>query len=511
MTDNSNVLLMILDGFGVSSEKKHNAIALAQKPNLDSYMNSCPHSLLEASGTAVGLPSGIMGNSEVGHLNIGGGRIIKQELTKIIEFAKTKGFENLSDMKRLLTENTGALHLLGLLSDGGVHSHEDHLFLILEAAARVDSKRPIFIHAITDGRDTPPKSALQYVSNLENAIAKTKKGKISTIQGRFYIMDRDKRWERTETGYSAITTSLPGDFTSAKNAIEDAYSKNETDEFIKPRRVKGGQSIQKEDSVLFFNFRADRARQICRALAIKDFKEFKTPVKIVPQNLVTFTRYDEKFEFPVLFQPSHYENLLGELVSKRGDKQLRIAETEKYAHVTYFFNGGEEKIFEGEDRVLVPSPKEVATYDLKPEMSARTVTHELLKKMDETSYRLIVLNFANSDMVGHTGVEPAAIKAIEVLDQCIGDIVKKATAMNYNVLITADHGNSEQMVDPKTGAPHTAHTTNPVPFIWIKPGDDSISNKQKLKDGKLADIAPTILDIFKWPKPSDMTGSSLIS
>jgi 2,3-bisphosphoglycerate-independent phosphoglycerate mutase len=520
---NKRVLLMILDGYGFSEKHEHNAIFLAQKPNLDHLMQTCPHSLVETSGTSVGLPKGVMGNSEVGHLNIGSGRIIKQELSKIGDFAREKGFETLLFVKNLFDEKKGALHLLGLLSDGSVHSHEEHLFALLEAAARAKCERPIFIHVITDGRDTPPKSALKYVANLEAAIKKTGMGRIATVSGRYYIMDRDKRWDRTELAYRALTSArlttqgakVSGTFAhfpNANAAVQDAYAHGENDEFIKPRLIVGGEPIQHDDSLLFFNFRADRMRQICAVFAIDGFNEFSTPVKIKAENVVTFTQYDETFPFKVLFGRTKIKNILGELVSSHGEKQLRIAETEKYAHVTYFFNGGEEAVFKGEDRVLIPSPKDVATYDLKPEMSAHKLTDELLEKMQSDKYKLIVLNFANSDMLGHTGVEPAAIKAIEVLDECIGRIIEVCKKQNYDLLITADHGNSECMVDPVTGAPHTSHTTNPVPLIWMN-SDTSLAQKthKNLANGILADIAPTILELFGWPKPSDMTGKSLLS
>lgn len=501
-----NVILIILDGYGFSSAKEHNAIELARKPHLDAAMKTCPHSFLQTSGEAVGLPRGVMGNSEVGHLNIGSGRVIKQEFTKITEFAKEKGFESLPEIKRVFSEKEGAVHLLGLLSDGGVHSHEEHLHLLLKSAAKLKCQRPLFVHVITDGRDTPPQSSLTFISNLEKVMKQTGVGRIATVVGRFYAMDRDKRWERTQIAYDAMTQEAGVALSSAGEAVEEAYKDGETDEFIKPRQIKGGSRIKSGDSLIFFNFRADRARQISRALALGDFKEFPTSVKVGEKNFITFTRYEESFPFPVLFQPAQYRNLLGELVAKSGGRQLRIAETEKYAHVTYFFNGGEEKIFPGEDRVLIPSPKEVKTYDLKPEMSAREITQALLKRLEQTEYKLVVLNFANSDMVGHTGNEPAAIKAVEVLDQCLGEIFTVAKKKGYEVLVTADHGNSECMVDPVTKAPHTAHTTNPVPLIWISPHPSG----KKLADGKLADIAPTILDLYGWPKPAEMTGVPLI-
>ncbi len=500
-------ILIILDGYGHSETKEHNAIFEAEKPNLDEMEKNYPHSLITTSGTAVGLPPGVMGNSEVGHLNIGSGRIIKQEFTKIGDFAQEKGFETLADVKRVMTSPEGSLHIMGLLSDGGVHSHCDHLFLLLEAAQRLNVKKNIYIHVITDGRDTPPQSALSFVAKLEAAIKKTQQGQIATVCGRFYNMDRDKRWERVKIAYDALTIeNTETSMDSAKEIIETAYSVGETDEFIKPRQIKGTSRIKAKDSLIFINFRADRAREISEALAIPAFKEFPTPVKVNAHNYLTFTKYESTFQFPVLFHPSRYTRLLGELVSEKGESQLRIAETEKYAHVTYFFNGGVEEIYKNEDRVLVPSPKEVATYDLKPEMSAEKLTDELFKKVDEKNYKLIVLNFANSDMVGHTGIESAAIKAIETLDHCVGRIKEKFLNLGYDILITADHGNSECMVDPTTHNPHTAHTTNPVPLMWI----GANAKGKKLQDGILADIAPTILDIFGWAQPPEMTGHSLI-
>jgi len=510
------VLLVILDGFGHSDESDNNAIALAKKPTFDELYKKCPHSLLQTSGPAVGLPKGQMGNSEVGHLNIGGGRIIPQELTRIVNFAKENGFESLPDVDRVL-KSSGEVHLMGLLSDGGVHSDQEHLFLLLESAARVRSGRPVYIHVITDGRDTPPQSALQYLTDLEKAIAKTKAGIIATVGGRFYMMDRDKRWERTQIAYEALTNDKPSPefgITKAKNArmaIEEAYAAKETDEFIKPRQISGGRRIHPEDSLICFNFRADRMRQICRALGIDSFNEFPTSVNLKAQNLITFTGYEDSFPFPILFRPQRYTHLLGELVAEHGDAQLRIAETEKYAHVTYFFNGGEEKPYPKEDRVLIQSPKDVPTYDLKPEMSALQVTDALIQKIDEKDYRLIVLNFANSDMVGHSGNLEAAIKAVETLDRCMRRILETTAAKGYDVLITADHGNAECMVDPETKKPHTAHTTNPVPFIWIpSPQRDSKAKGVKLQNGILADIAPTVLGLLGWSQPREMTGRNLI-
>jgi 2,3-bisphosphoglycerate-independent phosphoglycerate mutase len=510
------VLLMILDGFGISDAHEHNAIYLAKKPNLDQLMSEYPHSQIKTSGVDVGLPQGVMGNSEVGHLNMGSGRVVKQELSKIGDFAVENGFESLKDIQRLFSASSGNLHIIGLLSDGSVHSHEEHLFNLLRAASRMGCKRKVFIHVITDGRDTPPRSALKYIKNLEAVIKETGQGKIATVGGRFYIMDRDKRWDRTQTAYDILTGQGEKNiklFKSAEAALSEAYEKGENDEFVFPKLIEGFEKITGDDSLLFFNFRADRMRQICQAFGKKDFNDFLTPVKIAPDNIVTFTQYDETFPFKVLFPPTKIKNTLGAIVAEHGDKQLRIAETEKYAHVTYFFNGGEEEVYKGEERVLVPSPRDVATYDLKPEMSARSLTDQLLQKMNQENFRLIVLNFANSDMVGHTGVEAAAIKAIEILDECIGRIVAECKKLKYDLLITADHGNSECMVDPKSHSPHTAHTTNPVPLIWMPAESVQLGKTKKLtlKDGILADIAPSVLKILGWKQPSDMTGHPLMN
>lgn len=507
MPDNKKVLLVILDGFGCSDLKDHNAVFKAQKPFLDSAFAQNSHCEIQASGGFVGLPDGVMGNSEVGHLNLGAGRVVKQELTKIGDYSKEEGFDSLPIVQSLFSSDNGSLHLMGLLSDGGVHSHQEHLYSLLEAAKKLSCQRPIYIHAITDGRDTPPKSAGHYLAQLEKKVKEIGIGQIATVGGRFYLMDRDNRWERTQKGYQALTQSQEHLFDSAEEAINHAYKVGETDEFVIPRQIKGFDPISNNDSVLFFNFRADRARQISRALAKPDFKDFDAPIKVNEKQYVTFTQYEESFSFPVLFPPESYNNILGQLVAEKGEAQLRIAETEKYAHVTYFFNGGEENVFPKEDRILVPSPKEVRTYDEKPEMSAETVTEKLVSKLKTDDYKLIVLNFANSDMVGHTGVENAAIEAVEVIDRCLKKVCDQAASQGYDVLITADHGNSECMVDPKTGEPHTAHTTNPVPLIWISTDD----KKYPLENGKLADIAPTILEIFRWPKPKEMTGKSLIS
>ncbi len=446
-----------------------------------------------------------MGNSEVGHLSIGSGRVIFQEMSRISRFAETEGFETLPDFKRVALEKTGAIHLLGLCSDGGVHSDINHVSKMLEAIHRVNPAKPVFIHAFMDGRDTGPKSGKEFIRSLQLQCDKYKSVKMATVVGRYFAMDRDKRWDRVELAYRALT--VPAEvFVTAEDCVEDAYAKGETDEFIKARQVRGGKRVSKEDQVIFFNFRADRARELSEAFAIKDFKEFSAPVKLEPKNWITFTRYQESYPFPYLFQPQKHSKLLAELVSERGLKQLRIAETEKYAHVTYFFNGGEEAPFEGEERILVPSAKDIATYDLKPEMSARIVTQKLIERLQAAEYGLVVVNFANGDMVGHTGVEKAAIKAVDVLDECLGEVLKVASKLDYEVLITADHGNCEEMVNLKTGEPMTQHTTNPVPLVWV--GKQAAG--KRLSNGILADLAPTILNIFGWPQPAEMTGRSLI-
>jgi 2,3-bisphosphoglycerate-independent phosphoglycerate mutase len=501
----SKVILAILDGFGHSDQKEHNAVFGARPAHYESYLKNYPHSLVKTHGEAVGLPDGIMGNSEVGHLSIGSGRVILQEFTRISKFAETNGFESLKDFKRVVTEPHGALHFIGLLSDGGVHSDYNHLFKMIESVERVNKLKPVYIHVITDGRDTAPDSGRKYIEELTKRIAALPNIKIATVIGRYFAMDRDKRWDRVEIAYKALTEAGT-EYESAEEAIAEAYQNQETDEFIKPRRILGTGRIRPEDQVVFFNFRADRAREISIAFGLRDFKEFPTPVKINPENWLTFSRYREDFPFPYLFHPQKHTRLLGELVADKGLKQLRVAETEKYAHVTYFFNGGEEIAFEGEDRVLVPSPKEVATYDLKPEMSAGQVTDELVKRIEKDDYTLIVVNYANGDMVGHTGDEAAAVRAVKVLDECLGRVVDAGLKHGYDIVVTSDHGNCEQMIDPVTGGPLTSHSMNPVPFVWI----GERAKGHRLSNGILADVAPTILKILGWEQPKEMTGKSLI-
>ncbi len=505
---NKLTMLMILDGFGINEEKEGNAIKLAKTPNIDKLMKTCPVTKIHTSGLDVGLPDGQMGNSEVGHTNIGAGRIVYQELTRITKSIEDGDFFSIPELVAAIDnckKNNSNLHILGLLSDGGVHSHMRHLFALLELAKRKDFEN-VYIHCFLDGRDTPPASAENYILKLEEVIKEKGVGKIATISGRFYSMDRDKRWNRIKKAYDAMVFGTGIKATSSISAIEESYQKEIFDEFVEPTVIMSGDepiaTINNNDSVIFFNFRPDRAREITRTLVDKDFNEFET--KKLNLYYVCFTQYDETMpNVEIAFKPTKLINTYGEYVSKNGLRQLRIAETEKYAHVTFFFNGGEEKQYEGEDRILVPSPK-VETYDMKPEMSAYEVTDKVLEAINSKKYDTIILNYANSDMVGHTGSLEAAIKAVEAVDECVGKVVEAVTKQDGVLIITADHGNSEQMIDYKTGEPHTAHTTNPVPLILV--GKDNI----KLKEGKLADLAPTMLDIMNLPKPEEMTGESLI-
>jgi len=503
--------LIILDGYGESEQEEKNAVKNADTPFLDKLREENPTSIMQASGEDVGLPPGQMGNSEVGHLNLGAGRIVPQEYTRI-----TKAVEDGSILEndviqkaiKKVTDNNSALHLMGLLSDGGVHSHINHLFGLLEMA-KTAGIEDVYVHAILDGRDTPPQSALTYIEQLENKMGKIGVGKIATISGRYYAMDRDNRWDRTKKAYDAYVLGEGIEVSSAEEAVKKSYERGDNDEFVLPSVViedaQPVTTLKDEDSLIFFNFRADRARQITRALALDGFDKFDRPKQQHPDGLyfICMTEYDEDFDLPIAFPKLHIDNILGGVLSEHGMKQLRIAETEKYAHVTFFFNGGEEREFEGEDRELIPSPK-VATYDLQPEMSAYKVKDRLLEKLDEDIYDVIILNFANPDMVGHTGFYDAAVKALEAIDECMSEIVPKIIEMGGQALITADHGNSEQMIDDK-GEPHTAHTTNPVPLIYV--GSDK---KVKLKGGRLADIAPTMLEILGIDKPEEMTGNTLI-
>lgn len=503
------VMLMILDGFGISDKEDGNAIKAANKPNIDKLFEQYPHVQLGASGLNVGLPDGQMGNSEVGHLNIGAGRIIYQELTRITKAIADGDFytnEVLNTAVEKAIENNGALHVMGLLSDGGVHSHIDHVKAIFKLAKDKGLSK-VYLHAFMDGRDTPPSSGKDFIINVENYLKEIGNGKIATVSGRYYAMDRDNRWERVKLAYDAMVNGNGEVANSAVEAMEKSYNDNKTDEFVLPTVImeegKPTATIKNGDSVIFFNFRPDRAREITRAINDREFAGFER--ETLNLYFVCMTQYDKTIEnVYVAYKPQSYTNTLGEYVSKLGKKQLRIAETEKYAHVTFFFNGGVEAPNPGEDRALVNSPK-VATYDLKPEMSAYEVTDEVINRLDSDQYDMIILNFANPDMVGHTGVFEAAKAAIEAVDTCVGRIVDKILEKDGTVFITADHGNAEQMIDYSTGEPMTAHTTGPVPFLYV-----AKDAKEMREGGVLADIAPTMLQAMNLEVPAEMTGKSLV-
>ena len=500
-------MLMILDGFGINERKDGNAIAIANTPVIDKLLKLNPNTTIKTSGLDVGLPEGQMGNSEVGHTNIGAGRIVYQELTRITKSIEDGDFFSIPELVGAIEnckKHNSKLHIMGLLSNGGVHSHIRHLYALLELAKRKDFE-DVYVHCFLDGRDTPPASGEGFITELEQKMAEKGVGKIASISGRFYSMDRDKRWERVEKSYNALVNGIGEKATSATQAIEESYQKEIFDEFVLPTLICNNDepiaTIRENDSVIFFNFRPDRAREITRSLVDKDFTGFER--KYFPLYYVCFTNYDETIEnVHIVFKKDEIKNTLGEIVSKKGLTQLRIAETEKYAHVTFFFNGGEEKKYKGEDRILIPSPK-VETYDMKPEMSAIEVTDKVVEVIKSKKYNTIILNYANPDMVGHTGNLEATIKAIETIDTCVGRVVEALEKVNGVAIITADHGNSEQMIDYITGEPHTAHTTNPVPLILV-------GKKATLKPGRLADLAPTMLEIMGIEKPAEMTGTSLI-
>ncbi len=505
MTKKRPVLLLILDGYGMNSNKEGNAIAAAKTPNIDRLFSTYPHCELETSGESVGLPEGQMGNSEVGHLNIGAGRIVYQDLTRITKSIRDGEFKKnraLLDAMKDVKSNGSSLHLMGLLSDGGVHSHISHLYALL-ALAKEQGITKVYIHAFLDGRDVPPKSALTYIADAEIKM-KDLGGEFATISGRYYAMDRDKRWERVEKAYNAMTGGGGEAAKSASIAVKNAYGRGETDEFVTPtvllRDEKPVSLISDNDSVIFFNFRSDRAREITRAFIDDKFTGFNRESH--PRtHFVSLTQYDETFNVTIAFQPESLKNILAEVLSRHNLRQLRIAETEKYAHVTFFFNGGVETPVTGEDRILIPSPK-VATYDMQPEMSAFPVTHEAVKAITSGKYDVIILNYANCDMVGHTGIFDAAVKAVEAIDTCIGMLYDAVMRSGGLLIITADHGNAEKMCDAAGGI-HTAHTSNRVPFVICEKGI-------RLRDGLLADIAPTIIKALGIEKPEEMTGRSLI-
>jgi 2,3-bisphosphoglycerate-independent phosphoglycerate mutase len=509
----SPVVLIILDGWGYRDEGDGNAIATAHTPVMDSLWDAYPHTLIRTSGKAVGLPDGQMGNSEVGHLNLGAGRIVPQELVRITDAVEDGSIlENapLVSCCDQVRASGSKLHVVGLCSDGGVHSHIDHLEGLLRLAKR-QGLEDVCIHAITDGRDTKPTSGMTAIARIEELIAATGIGRIVTISGRYYSMDRDRRWDRVAKAYAVMTEDGPGDGRSAYDILKTSYAADITDEFIEPTRLESG-AIAPNDGVIFFNFRPDRARQLTQALVDPDFDGFERPY-ISPLSFVTFTQYDPSFPVAVAFEPQNLSNILGEVIAQHGLRQLRTAETEKYAHVTYFFNGGLEDPLEGEDRVLVPSPM-VPTYDRAPAMSAAAVTEGLVAAIAQQTYSLIVVNYANPDMVGHTGKMDAAVTAIEAVDRCLGKVIDAIGRVGGTTLITADHGNAELMWD-ENGNPWTAHTTNRVPFIVVEgerrkiPGHGTDLNLRA--DGCLADVAPTILEILGLPQPKEMTGRSIIA
>ena len=504
-------MLAILDGWGINEKEEGNAVKLANTPNLDSLFSQYPNNIIHTSGLDVGLPDGQMGNSEVGHMNIGAGRIVYQEFTRISKSIEDGDFfykkEFLDALDNAREHNTN-LHIYGLLSDGGVHSHNTHLYALLKFCKENSFDR-VYIHCFLDGRDTPPASGENYIIELEDKIKEIGVGKIASIMGRYYAMDRDKRWDRVKLAYDAIVKGEGLTANSAVDAIEASYQREEFDEFVKPTIILNSEgqplaTVKENDSIIFFNFRTDRARELTRAIVDPEFKEFETAY--FPTKYICMTEYDATMpNVDVAFKPERLTNNFGEYISNLGYTQLRIAETEKYAHVTFFFNGGEEVEYPGEHRILVNSPK-VATYDLQPEMSAYEVTDKVVDVIRENQTDAIILNFANCDMVGHTGSLEAAIKAVEAVDECIGKVANEVLKVDGTLIIIADHGNAEQMIDYTTGDPHTAHTTNPVPIILV-------SNDKNLgiNEGRLADIAPTMLDLMNLPKPEEMTGHSLIA
>ncbi|WRS26845.1 2,3-bisphosphoglycerate-independent phosphoglycerate mutase [Oscillospiraceae bacterium MB08-C2-2] len=502
----SPLALIIMDGFGFNPSEYGNAVKAAKTPNLDRFLASSPNIQIGASGMDVGLPDGQMGNSEVGHTNIGAGRIVYQELTRITKSIKDGDFftqKALLDAMENCTKNRKSLHLFGLLSDGGVHSHNSHLYALLEMAKRQGVEK-VYVHCFMDGRDVPPTSGKGFIAELQQKMQEIGVGKIASVIGRYYAMDRDNRWDRVEKAYSAMVYGEGSFDTDPVAMMEKSYADSVTDEFIVPTVCDREGNIQAGDSVIFFNFRPDRAREITRTLVDPDFEGFKRRDDNLKLHYVCMTQYDATMpNVYVTFHPQSLANTFGKYISEKGLRQLRIAETEKYAHVTFFFNGGVEAPYEGEDRALIPSPK-VATYDLQPEMSAPEVTEEVLKRLDTGNYDVIILNFANCDMVGHTGVFDAAVKAVETVDDCMGQVVSKITAMGGVALITADHGNADQMYEPD-GSPFTAHTTNPVPLILV--GRDCTL---RTDGGCLADLAPTMLQLLGLPQPAEMTGRSLI-
>lgn len=508
MESRSTTLLIILDGWGYREDPENNAILHASTPVWDKLWAERPHTLIHTSGMSVGLPEGQMGNSEVGHMNLGAGRILYQSLTRITKDIEDGTFASNAAIANAINKaakNGKALHVLGLLSPGGVHSHEDHLIAACQIAAERGVKE-VYLHAFLDGRDTPPQSAMASLQRAEKALQETGRGRIASVVGRYYAMDRDNRWDRVEQAYNLLTCGeAPYTSDTPEAALSAAYERGENDEFVKPTWVGAPQQgvIRDGDTVLFMNFRADRARELTRAFIEPDFKGFARKAVPALSDFVTLTEYAADIKAPCAYPPEVLKNTLGEYMQNLGRTQLRIAETEKYAHVTFFFSGGVEATYKGEDRILVPSPN-VATYDLKPEMSAPEVTDKLVEAIEAGKYDLIVCNYANGDMVGHTGIFSAAVKAAEALDQCLGRLVTAIEKTGSQCLITADHGNAENMLDDE-GQPHTQHTTGPVPLVYIGP-----SKIRLLPDGKLCDIAPSLLRLMALPQPPEMTGTCLV-
>ena len=501
--------LIILDGWALNPRPEGNAVMMARTPVMDALTQECPHATLVTWGEAVGLPAGQMGNSEVGHMNLGAGRIVYQDLTRIDRAVRDGTLAKNPVLREALArtrERKAALHFVGLHSPGGVHSHIRHLHTLLRIAADAGIER-LRVHAILDGRDVPPRSAKPDLEATETVLREIGRGRISTVSGRYHAMDRDKRWPRTELAYRALVDGEGQRAASATAALEAAYARGEGDEFVLPTVVEREgdvATIGRGDTVIAYNFRPDRMRQLSHALADPAFDAFERPGWPLDLDYVCMTSYDETFPYPVLFTDEPLRGTLGEAISREGIKQVRIAETEKYAHVTYFFNGSEEVPFPGEDRALIPS-SQVATYDLKPEMSADPVTQEAVRRLSGDTYGFFVLNYANADMVGHTGVIPAAVRAVETVDRCLGRLIEAVRKRSGTVLVTADHGNADQMIDYETGGPHTAHTMNPVPLLLVGPG------RYRLRDGILADVAPTLLSLMGIAPPREMTGKSLLA
>jgi 2,3-bisphosphoglycerate-independent phosphoglycerate mutase len=527
---NRPLVLIILDGWGYAPPSPANAISLARKPNYDRLLKEFPNTLIHTSGRYVGLPNGQMGNSEVGHLNIGAGRIVHMDITKIdVMIENGTFFTNPVLLEAVKNARSGGrrLHLCGLLSDGGVHSHQNHLYALLRMARQNGVDR-VFVHCFMDGRDTLPTNGAAYIEQLQQKMRETGAGKIASVSGRYYAMDRDKKWDRELKAFNAMVQGKAegGEYVDPAQGVKDSYNRGVTDEFIVPfvcvdNRGQALATIRDDDSVINFNFRADRARQITRSLAResgltaqggRDLPDAEAldaviPRQRVPKNLkyVCMTQYDKQFTLPFVVQPDALKNILANVMAEHNLRNLRVAETEKYAHVTYFFNGGVEKPFPGEDRVLVPSPK-VATYDLKPEMSAAGIAETVVKAANDSAFDVVIVNFANADMVGHSGKIPPTVQAVETVDACLGEILKAVRQRGGTMLITADHGNAEMMIDPTTGGPHTAHTTNPVPFVMVSEDAQKFSLRA---DGSLQDISPTVLGMLGFDQPKEMTGHDL--